>query len=85
MGFLNKLGIAIGSSTGLAGTRPLPYSRDAHNGNGNGGLRAVGANRAPEMQGNDAHFERIERIPMEPGRVGARHLVGLGPGMADDD
>jgi len=50
MGFSEQAGNRDWIEHGIAGTRPLPYSRDAHNGNGNGGLRAVGANRAPEMQ-----------------------------------
>lgn len=79
MGFLNKLGNAIGSSTGLAGTRPLPYSRDANNGNGNGGLRAAGANRAPESQETTRISNGLKEFLWNLEGLGRGTLLDLGP------
>jgi len=83
MGFLNKLGNAIGSSTGLAGTRPLPYSREARNGNGNGngngGLRAVGANRAPESQETTRISNGLKEFLWNLEGLGRGTLLDLGP------
>jgi hypothetical protein len=79
MGFLNKLGIAIGSSTGLAGTRPLPYSRDANNGNGNGGLRAVAANREPELQETTRISNGLKEFLWNLEGLGHGALLDLGP------
>jgi hypothetical protein len=79
MGFLNKLGNAIGSSTGLAGTRPLPYSREANNGNGNGGLRAVEANRAPESQETTRISNGLKEFLWNLEGLGRGTLLDLGP------
>ncbi len=79
MGFLHKLGTAIGSSTGLAGTRPLPYSRDANNGNGNGGLRAVGANRSPELQETTRISNGLKEFLWNLEGLGRGTLLDLGP------
>src|SRR5208282_3161133 len=79
MGFLYKLGIAIGSSTGLAGTRPLPYSRDANNGNGNGGLRTAGANRAPELQEATRISNGLKEFLWNLEGLGRGTLLDLGP------
>jgi 2-polyprenyl-3-methyl-5-hydroxy-6-metoxy-1,4-benzoquinol methylase len=79
MGFLNKLGNAIGSSTGLAGTRPLPYSRDANNGNRSGGLRAVGANRAPELQETTRISNGLKEFLWNLEGLGRGTLLDLGP------
>jgi 2-polyprenyl-3-methyl-5-hydroxy-6-metoxy-1,4-benzoquinol methylase len=79
MGFLNKLGIAIGSSTGLVGTRPLPYGRDASNGNGNGGLRAVGANRGPELQETTRISNGLKEFLWNLEGLGHGTLLDLGP------
>jgi len=79
MGFLNKLGIAIGTGTGLAGTRPLPYSRDANNGNGNGSLRAAGANRAPELQETTRISNGLKEFLWSLEGLGRGTLLDLGP------
>lgn len=78
MGFLNKLGIAIGSSTGLAGRRPMPHSRDANNGNG-GGLRAVGANRVPEHQETTRISNGLKEFLWNLEGLGRGTLLDLGP------
>src|SRR5271157_6244433 len=78
MGFLNKLGIAIGSSTGLAGRRPMPHSRDANNGNG-GGLRAVGANRAMEHQETTRISNGLKEFLWNLEGLGRGTLLDLGP------
>lgn len=77
MGFLHKLGIAIGSSTGLAGTRPLPYGRDAND--GNGGLRAVAANRAPELQETTRISNGLKEFLWNLEGLGHGTLLDLGP------
>jgi 2-polyprenyl-3-methyl-5-hydroxy-6-metoxy-1,4-benzoquinol methylase len=77
MGFLNKLGNAIGSSTGLAGTRPLPYSRAANN--GNGGLRVVGENRAPESQETTRISNGLKEFLWNLEGLGRGTLLDLGP------
>ncbi|HXR33336.1 MAG TPA: methyltransferase domain-containing protein [Verrucomicrobiae bacterium] len=77
MGFLNKLGMAIGSSTGLAGTRPLPYSRDTNN--GNGGLRAVAANRVPESQETTRISNGLKEFLWNLEGLGRGTLLDLGP------
>lgn len=79
MGLLNKLGLAIGSSTGLAGPRPLPYSRDANNGNGNGGLRAVGVNRSPELQETTRISNGLKEFLWNLEGLGRGTLLDLGP------
>lgn len=79
MGFLNKLGNAIGTSTGLAGTRPLPYSRSANNGNGNGGLRTVGANLAPESQEATRISNGLKEFLWNLEGLGRGTLLDLGP------
>ena len=77
MGFLNKLGNAIGSTTGLAGTRPLPYSRD-HN-NGNGGLRAVATNRTPQSQETTRVSNGLKEFLWNLEGLGRGTLLDLGP------
>src|SRR5208283_4850210 len=77
MGFLNKLGIAIGSSTGLAGRRPLPYERDTNN--GNGGRRAVVANRAPESQETTRISNGLKEFLWNLEGLGHGTLLDLGP------
>ncbi len=77
MGFLNKLGNAIGSSTGLAGTRPLPYSRAANN--GNGGLRVVGENRAPDSQETTRISNGLKEFLWNLEGLGRGTLLDLGP------
>jgi 2-polyprenyl-3-methyl-5-hydroxy-6-metoxy-1,4-benzoquinol methylase len=80
MGFLNKLGIAIGSSTGLVGRRPLPYERDSNNGiNGNGGRRAVGANRAPESLETTRISNGLKEFLWNLEGLGRGTLLDLGP------
>jgi hypothetical protein len=79
MGFLNKLGMAIGSSTGLSGTRPLPYSRDVNTGNGNGGLRATGASRAPELQEATRISNGLKEFLWNLEGLGRGTLLDLGP------
>ena len=79
MGFLNKLGMAIGSSTGLAGTRPLPYSRDANNGNGNGNVRVAGTNRAPELQEATRILNGLKEFLWNLEGLGRGTLLDLGP------
>jgi len=77
MGFLNKLGIAIGASTGLAGTRPLPYGRDANN--GNGGLRAVAANPTAELQETTRISNGLKEFLWNLEGLGHGTLLDLGP------
>jgi len=77
MGFLNKLGIAIGSSTGLAGRRPLPYERDSSN--GNGGRRAVVANRASELQETTRISNGLKEFLWNLEGLGHGTLLDLGP------
>src|SRR5208283_4120688 len=81
MGFLNKLGIAIGSSTaGLVGRRPLPYERDSNNGNnGNGGRRAVAANRAPDLQETTRISNGLKELLWHLEGLGRGTLLDLGP------
>jgi len=79
MGLLNKLGVAIGTSTGIAGTRPLPYSRDNGNGNGGGSLRAIGPNRAPEPQESTRISNGLKEFLWNLEGLGRGTLLDLGP------
>jgi 2-polyprenyl-3-methyl-5-hydroxy-6-metoxy-1,4-benzoquinol methylase len=81
MGFLNKLGNAIGSSTaGLVGRRPLPYEKDSNNGNnGNGGPRTVAANRAPDSQETTRISNGLKELLWHMGGLGRGTLLDLGP------
>ncbi len=77
MGLLNKLGIAIGSSTGLVGRRPLPYERDTNN--GNGVRRAVAANRAPESPETTRISNGLKEFLWNLDGLGHGTLLDLGP------
>jgi len=79
MGFLHKLGNVIGSTTGLSGTRPLPYSRPANNGNGNGALRAAAPNRAPEFQETTRVSNGLKEFLWNLEGLGRGALLDLGP------
>ncbi len=77
MGFLNKLGIAIGAQTARATPSALPGERNAHKSNGSN--VAVGANRAPELQEASRVSNGLKEFLWNLDGLGRGTLLDLGP------
>src|ERR1700756_4745550 len=77
MGFLNKLGIGLGTQTVREGSRPIAGARSAHNGNGSVG--AVGTNRAPEPQETSRGSNGLKEFLWNLDGLGRGTLLDLGP------
>jgi len=77
MGFLNKLGIGIGTQTAREGARPVAGERNAHKGNGS--VVAVGANRPPEPQETSRGSNGLKEFLWNLDGLGRGTLLDLGP------
>jgi len=77
MGFLNKLGIGIGTQTAREGARPVTGERNAHKGNGS--VMAVGANRPPEPQETSRGSNGLKEFLWNLDGLGRGTLLDLGP------
>jgi|SRR6516225_1225049 len=77
MGLLNKLG--IGGASARDGARTLPRERSSGNGNGSGGLVAVGPNRAPAPQETTRVSNGLKEFMWNLEGLGRGTLLDLGP------
>ena len=77
MGFLNKLGISMGSSTTRESTRTLPEERKAAA--GKHGPPALGSSRSPEMQGTSRVSNGLKEFLWNLDGLGRGTLLDLGP------
>src|SRR6267154_3770161 len=77
MGFLNKLGIGLGTQTAREGARPLAGERSSHNGNGS--VVAVGTNRPPEPQETSRGSNGLKEFLWNLDGLGRGTLLDLGP------
>src|ERR1700758_5126793 len=77
MGFLNKLGIGIGTQTVREGSRPVAGERSVHKGNGS--VVAVGTNRAPEPQETSRGSNGLKEFLWNLDGLGRGTLLDLGP------
>jgi hypothetical protein len=77
MGFLNKLGISMGSSTTRENTHTLPEERKAAG--GKHGPPAVGSSRSPEMQGTSRVSNGLKEFLWTLDGLGRGTLLDLGP------
>src|SRR6516162_2641862 len=77
MGFLNKLGIAIGAQT-ARGTSPV-LSSDRKGYKSNGHALAVGTNRPPEMQETTRISNGLKEFLWNLDGLGRGTLLDLGP------
>jgi hypothetical protein len=77
MGFLNKLGIGIGTQIAREGARPVTGERNAHKGNGS--VMAVGANRPPEPQETSRGSNGLKEFLWNLDGLGRGTLLDLGP------
>ena len=77
MGFLNKLGISMGSNTTRENTRTLPEERKAAG--GKHGPPAVGSSRSPEMQGTSRVSNGLKEFLWNLDGLGRGTLLDLGP------
>src|SRR5271163_1881453 len=78
MGFLNKLGIAMGGSVARESAKPLA----ANNGkspNGNGVAPAAGATRAPQMQEINRVSNGLKEFLWNLDGLGRGTMLDLGP------
>src|SRR5258708_5304128 len=77
MGFLNKLGIGLGTQTAREGARSIAGERSTHNGNGS--VVAVGANRPPEPQETTRGSNGLKEFLWNLDGLGRGTLLDLGP------
>src|SRR5271165_801676 len=77
MGFLNKLGIAIGGHTPREGARPLLHGRNGSH--GHLGAVAVGAHREPEAQTTTRVSNGLKEFLWNLEGLGRGTLLDLGP------
>src|SRR5882672_6267116 len=77
MGFLNKLGIGLGTQTAREGARPIAGERSTHNGNGS--VVAVGTNRPPEPQETTRGSNGLKEFLWNLDGLGRGTLLDLGP------
>lgn len=75
MGFLNKLGIAMGG-VARESANPLPTNGKSSNGNG---LAAVGATRAPQMQESNRVSNGLKEFLWNLDGLGRGTMLDLGP------
>ncbi len=77
MGFLNKLGIAVGVGTARESSRTLPSERNSSN----GGRTAIaaGSTRAPELQGTSRLSNGLKEFLWNLDGLGHGTLLDLGP------
>src|SRR5260221_13401737 len=77
MGFLNKLGIGLGTQTAREGSRPIAGERSVHKTNGS--VVAVGTNRAPEPQETSRGSNGLKEFLWNLDGLGRGTLLDLGP------
>ena len=77
MGFLNKLGISMGSSTTRENTRTLPEERKAAG--GKHGTPVLGSAHAPELQGTSRVSNGLKEFLWNLDGLGRGTLLDLGP------
>src|SRR5258706_12422047 len=77
MGFLNKLGIGLGTQTAREGARSIAGERSTHNGNGS--VVAVGTNRPPEPQETTRGWNGLKEFLWNLDGLGRGKLLDLGP------
>ncbi|HUL32812.1 MAG TPA: class I SAM-dependent methyltransferase [Candidatus Eisenbacteria bacterium] len=77
MGFLNKLGLAIGSQTARANSAPLHNERKVHHSGGSS--LAVGTNRPPEPQTSSRLSNGLKEFLWNLDGLGHGTLLDLGP------
>jgi len=77
MGFLNKLGIGIGTQTAREGARSIAGERNSHPGNGS--VMAVGTNRPPEPQETTRGSNGLKEFLWNLDGLGRGTLLDLGP------
>jgi len=77
MGFLNKLGIGIGSLTTRENTHTLPGERTSHSAKGSGG--AIGTNRTPEPEQTTRVSNGLKEFLWNLDGLGRGTLLDLGP------
>jgi hypothetical protein len=77
MGFLNKLGIAMGGSVTRETANPLPTNGKTHN--GNGVAAAIGATRAPKMQETNRVSNGLKEFLWNLDGLGRGTMLDLGP------
>ncbi len=77
MGFLNKLGIGIGSHTARESARTLPGEHKPHG--AKGPSVAIGANRAPEPQETTRSSNGLKEFLWNLDGLGRGTLLDLGP------
>ena len=77
MGFLNKLGIGIGTQTAREGARSIAGERNSHSGNGS--VMAVGTNRPPEPQETSRGSNGLKEFLWNLDGLGRGTLLDLGP------
>src|SRR5258708_16650920 len=77
MGFLNKLGIGLGTQTAREGARTIAGERSTHNGNGS--VVAVGTNRPPEPQETSRGSTGLKEFLWNLDGLGRGTLLDLGP------
>src|SRR6202142_4740694 len=77
MGFLNKLGLAVGVGTARAGWRPLPEERKSSFG-GRGAV-AAGSPRAPELPETTRISNGLKEFLWNLDGLGHGTLLDLGP------
>ncbi|HYA62757.1 MAG TPA: hypothetical protein VED66_06105 [Candidatus Sulfotelmatobacter sp.] len=78
MGFLNKLGMAIGAQTPRDGNRTLPDGRNGHHGHGSR-VVAAGPHREPESQTITRVSNGLKEFLWHLEGLGRGNLLDLGP------
>src|SRR5579863_4319997 len=76
MGFLNKLGIGLGTQTVREGSRPIAGERSVHKGNGS---VVAGTNRPPEPQETTRGSNGLKEFLWNLDGLGRGTLLDLGP------
>src|SRR5271154_2235871 len=77
MGFLNKLGIAMGGSVARESSNPLHGNGKSHN--GNGVVAAVGATRAPKLREINRVSNGLKELLWNLDGLGRGTMLDLGP------
>ncbi|MGA2420145.1 MAG: class I SAM-dependent methyltransferase [Candidatus Acidiferrum sp.] len=78
MGFLNKLGIAMGGSVARESSNPL-HNSNGKSHNGNGVVAAVGSTRAPQMQEINRVSNGLKELLWNLDGLGRGTMLDLGP------
>src|SRR5271168_2530922 len=79
MGFLNKLGMAIGAGTARETSRVSTNGNAHKDSNGHASLPAVGSNRAPEAQETTRVSNGLKEFMWNLEGLGRGTLLDLGP------